>query len=166
MLSRHIHEDGFSLIEILIVVVVIGILAAIAIPMFVNHQKAANNAATVSSIKQLKDAVEVARIKSGNTLMQITGNNCTRCAFSVDPLTLPDNNTGWVRYKKTLENISVAGGVDVRNLVDGYGRPLFIDENEGESGKCAKDSIGSWNDPWETGTSNGVNIHLYSNACN
>jgi len=51
------NEEGFTLIELMIVVVIIGILAAIAIPIFSNQQRAAIDAATVSDIKNFNTTV-------------------------------------------------------------------------------------------------------------
>src|SRR6476660_1588275 len=54
--TRDSRFDGFSLVEVLVVVMVILIIAAIAIPNLVHGKMRANEAAAVSSVKTINTA--------------------------------------------------------------------------------------------------------------
>ena len=53
-------EKGFTLVELLVVVIIIGILAAVAIPIYLNQRKAAWNSTIQSDVKNASLVVETA----------------------------------------------------------------------------------------------------------
>lgn len=57
-------KRGFTLIEILIVVVILGILAAIVIPQFTDASEEANESAAKSTLQTVRGQVELCRVKS------------------------------------------------------------------------------------------------------
>lgn len=75
MMTRSRKDQGFTLVEILIVVVILGILAAIVIPQFTSASETAKGSSVVSQLQTIRSQLELYQVQhNGNyptlTLMQ------------------------------------------------------------------------------------------------
>lgn len=64
------NQKGFTLVELLVVVVIIGILASVAIPNFVGAQDKAKNSAVQSNVHTVQMAVEQYGVDNGGAFKQ------------------------------------------------------------------------------------------------
>jgi general secretion pathway protein G len=68
-----VSRKGFTLIEILIVVIILGILAAIVIPQFTNASQDAQKASCASQLQTIRSAVELYKLQHGDNYPTTTG---------------------------------------------------------------------------------------------
>ena len=150
--SRH-SVKGFTIVELLIVIVVIAILAAISVVAYTGVQDRARQSKVRSDIAQLTRAIVLARESQSKVLGDITGSYgsgqpCWNKASGTDLAALPTSDNCWVRYNSFLATVSDASGVNVRSIVDPWGRPYLIDENEAETATCYKDTVAMYAYPF------------------
>lgn len=120
-LQAQASEEGFTLIELMITVVIIGILAAIAIPIFTGQQKAAIDAGVKSDVKNMADVTIPTKLAAnGNNLAaqvaplvgSVDGQTLTAQQAKYQDISLSDENTkitiggGWSDFTVLATNES------------------------------------------------------------
>ena len=103
-------QQGFTLIELMIVIAIVGILAAVALPAYENYTKRAKFAEVVSSVVPIRNAIDVC--------VQTTGVAISACPLATGSSTLDEeaataNNVDNVTWDLAAGTITATGTSDV-----------------------------------------------------
>jgi len=107
MLSR---SRGFTIVELLIVIVVIGILAAISVVAFSNVQARANDSSRVSDLASVKKALSLYKTENGSFPATQPNPGNSSFEISTDPgfLASINNYTGGKAFEDPVNSTSKA----------------------------------------------------------
>ena len=141
-----IEEKGITLVELLIVIVIVGILAAIALPMYTNYMVRARRADAKTGLEQLRASQEMFRAERGRYANDASDGNgllTLQNSWGVPGNPVGDYNLSFVVNNQNSFTAQ-AGPYTARQLSDGS---LFInqsgtkwdsDNNAYPAGKWAK----------------------------
>ena len=125
------RKSGFTLVEILIVVIILGILAAIVIPQFTNASQDARKSNLASQVQTLKSQIELYKLQHHDAPPQLQTNwdqftKCTNDSGTVSTAAnpvLPDPTTGYQYgpYMQTTPTnpLTASSAVAALNAPDG-----------------------------------------------
>jgi prepilin-type N-terminal cleavage/methylation domain-containing protein len=104
LLKLHRNEQGFSLVELLIVIVILGILAAVALPNFTGITERGDEEAAATELDTIQTALDVKMADERLSSVNVTANTGDMADF-------PDNDTRplypwYMRTQLTTENYS------------------------------------------------------------
>lgn len=86
---RNRGSKAFTLVEILIVVVILGILAAIVIPQFTNASQDAQRGNVVTQMQTIRNQIELFRVRNNGASPTMVGTGTSAFAQLITPPTNP-----------------------------------------------------------------------------
>jgi len=107
--TNNLRAKGFTLVEIMIVVVIIGLLAAMAIPAFQKVRTASQDKAVLNNARQLSAAADQYYLENGKSACVpadlVGATNYVKAVNTVASETYPDNYT----QGQTITVLGLAG---------------------------------------------------------
>ena len=145
MRKRGSEDRGFTMIELLVVVVIIGILVAIAVPVYLNYRKGAANKSAASDVRGAITAVEQFYTDNGNQYPADNGSTkegesveLTGITGATQTITVSPGNI--LKYKNTSTASDASYTICAQN---GDGKQVYVynSKNGGSVKKSGSDTV-------------------------
>ncbi|WP_282706276.1 prepilin-type N-terminal cleavage/methylation domain-containing protein [Fuchsiella alkaliacetigena] len=113
------QENAFTLIELMMVVVVLGVLAGIAVPRFLGIGDRAEKIAVESDFRNIQNALEMYRVDEGEYPNNL--DNAEDYGLTSDVINDPTNDGNeYIYYVNEDDGSNIAYKVGTENSIDGY----------------------------------------------
>ena len=125
------NSKGFTLIELMIVVVIIGILAAIAIPNFISMQDRAREGSVKSNMHTVQLAVEDFAVQNDGTYPVAANDaavkaNCPGGAYPENPFTGAASTVDWTGAPASAGQLGFTTASTTQYVLRGYGKSALL----------------------------------------
>ena len=152
--ARDRGEDGFTLIELMVVILIIAILIAIAIPTFLGARQKAQDRAAQSNLRNALTAAKTAYVDSQDYVSDATNGVYSSIEPSLHFVSGANSTAGWISVNATATDTlvlaakSAAGQSfyikDITGAVSGGAGTFYAKGAAASSGACsATDAAGT-----------------------